>query len=70
MKTASTICIALLVIWTLVAIADMWFNVISTAVFIKMTITFGLIAVVALAVALARREYVEEQQMRKDKYID
>ena len=70
MKYASFICIFLLVVWVLLAILDMWFGVIGMATFIKVTVTFGLIMVLALAVALAKREYVEDQQLRKDKYID
>lgn len=70
MKYASIICIALLVFWVLIAILDMWFDVISWAVFIKLTITMGLLMVVALAIALVRRKYVEESQLRKDKYLD
>lgn len=70
MKFASLLCIGLLVIWTLIAIVDMWFNIIATTTFIKLTVTFGLLMVVALAIALARREYVDEQQLRKDKYLD
>ena len=70
MKYASIICIALLVFWVLIAILDMWFDVISWAVFIKLTITMVLLMVVALAIALVRREYVEESQLRKDKYLD
>lgn len=70
MKYASFICIFLLVVWVLLAILDMWFDVIGMATFIKVTVTFGLIMVLALAVALAKREYVEDQQLRKDKYID
>lgn len=70
MKYASLICISLLVVWVLIAILDMWFDVVTTSIFIKLTITFGLVMVLALAVALVKREYVEDQQLRKDKYID
>lgn len=70
MKYASIICIILLILWVLVAIVDMWFDIVSWAVFVKLTITLGLLMVVALAVALVKREYVQEQRLRKDKYID
>ncbi len=70
MKYASIICIILLILWVLVAIVDMWFDIVSWAVFVKLTITLGLLMVVALAVALVKREYVQEQRMRKDKYLD
>ncbi|MEO0369214.1 MAG: hypothetical protein AAF197_10580, partial [Pseudomonadota bacterium] len=70
MKIASMICIILLIAWVFIAIVDMWFDIVSGAIFIKVTITFGLLMVLALAIALARREYMQESEMRKDKYID
>jgi len=70
MKTASIISLSLFVAWVLIVIIDMWFDIISWAVFIKLSVTLGLLAVVALGIALARREYVDEKQMKKDKYID
>jgi hypothetical protein len=70
MKYASIISISLLIFWVLVAILDMWFDVVSWAVFIKLTITLGLLMVLALAVALIKREYVDDKKLRKDKYID
>lgn len=70
MKYASLICIGLLVFWVLIAILDMWFDIIGTAVFIKLTVTLGLIMVVVLALALAKREYVDQAKLRKDKDID
>jgi len=70
MKWASIVCIGLLVLWVLIAIIDMWFDVISWGFFIKLTITLGLLAIVALAISLAKREYIDEKQLKKDKYID
>ena len=70
MKMASIISMSLFVLWVLFAIIDMWFDIFSWDVFVKLTVTLGLIAVVALGIALARREYMEEKQMKKDKYID
>ena len=70
MKLASIITIGLLVIWVSMAILDMWFDIVSWDVFIKLTITLGLLAVVALIIAIAKREYVDEKELKKDKYID
>lgn len=70
MKYVSIICLALLIVWVLVAIVDMWLDLISWAMFVKLTITLGLLMVVALAVALAKREYAQEQRSRKDQHLD
>lgn len=70
MKMASIISLGLFVFWVLIVIVDMWFNIISWEIFVKLTVTLGLLVVVALGIALAWREYVDEKQMKKDKYID
>ncbi len=70
MKTASRVSLSLFVLWVMIVIIDMWFDVISWEIFIKLTITLGLLAIVALGIALARREYVDEKQIRKGKYND
>ena len=64
MKLASIITVSLLVIWVLLAILDMWFDIMSWEVFIKLTITLGLLAVVALVIAIAKREYVDEKKLK------
>jgi len=48
----------------------MWFNVVSWDLFIKITITFILAVVLVVCIALVKREYMEDKQMKKDKYID
>ena len=70
MKWASIICLSLLVLWVLIAILDMWVDIMPWSVFIKLTITLGLLAVVALGISLAKREYIDEKNLKKDKYID
>ena len=70
MRVASIFCLTVCVLWVLMAIADMWFDIMSGEVFIKLTVTLGLIAVLVLGIALVRREYMDEKQLKKDKYID
>jgi len=70
MKLASVICLSAFVLWVLLAIVDMWFDIVSWEVFIKLSLTFGLLAVAVLGVALAKREYMDEKNLKKDKFID
>jgi len=37
---------------------------------IKLTITAGVIIVVTFGLAMLYREYIQESEMKKDKYID
>ncbi|MFT4630592.1 MAG: hypothetical protein ACI9WC_003097 [Arenicella sp.] len=70
MKTASIFTITLLVAWMAIAVLDLLLDIVPWAISIKVSINLGLLAVLALGVAIAKREYIEEKQMKKDKYID
>jgi hypothetical protein len=70
MKTASIFTITLLVAWVAIAVLDLLLDIVPWAISIKVSINLGLLAVLALGVAIAKREYIEEKQMKKDKYID
>jgi hypothetical protein len=67
MKVASYFTITLLVTWAAMAIIDIWLDIVPWAIFIKVSITLGLLAVLALGIAIAKPEYIEERQMKKDK---
>lgn len=56
MKTTSNLCLTIFIAWVLVVIVDIWFDIISTAVFYKLSITLALLLVIALSVALIRRD--------------
>jgi len=52
MKIISNICLALFIAWGLIAIVDVWFDIVSTAVFYKLSVTLGLLLVIALSISL------------------
>jgi len=56
MKITSNLCLAVFIAWVLVVIVDIWFDIISTAVFYKLSITLGLLLVIALSLALIKRD--------------
>jgi len=56
MKLASMITLALFVVWVLLAIVDLWFDIVSLSLFIKITLTFGLLIVLTMVASLAKRE--------------
>jgi hypothetical protein len=66
MKIASIFTITLLVAWVaMMVIIDLWFDIVRWAIFMKVSITLGLLAVLALGIAIAKREHIEEKQMMK-----
>lgn len=70
MELASIITITILVTWVLMAVLDVWFDIMPWTVFIKLTITLGLLALVVLVIAIAKKKYIDEQTLKKDKFID
>lgn len=70
MRTGAIICLMIFVTWVFVALLQLWFDLLSTAIFWKLTITAGALFVVTLGVSLVVREYVEEKKMKDDGYID
>lgn len=70
MKIASNISIVLILVYAVIAVAQLWFEFFSAETFFKLTVTFGIVIVVSVVVALIRREYINDDQMRKDGHID
>jgi len=70
MKIAGIIISILLASWVVLTIARVWGDVISWSNYIKVTITFGLLAIAVGIIALIIREFITEKEMKKDKYID
>ncbi|MDM5271974.1 hypothetical protein PGH07_07270 [Sulfurovum sp. zt1-1] len=70
MKIASIISGVVFVLYAILLLAQLWANVVSWAVFVKLTITAGVVIIVTFGIAMLYREYVEEKSMKDDKYID
>jgi len=70
MKIATIISTVLLVIWVLLTMAVMWTESISTDIYIKLTITLGIVVVATILIALALREYGTEKKLKDHNYLD
>ena len=70
MKKTSIICLTILVLWSVLALFQLWVTPLRAVTFVKISITAGVIDVIVLVIGLCRREYCEEEQMKKDCYID
>lgn len=70
MRTGAIICLVIFVIWVIIALLQLWFDLLSGEVFLKLTITAGALFVVVLGIALVVREYIDEKKMKDDGYID
>jgi len=70
MKIATIISTVLLVIWVLMTMAMMWTNGIDGDIYIKLTITMGIVVVATILIALALREYGTEKKLKDHNYLD
>ncbi len=70
MKIASIITAATLIMYVIVVLLQVWASVMSWTTFIKLTITSVVLIVAVFGVALLYREYVEENKMKRDGYLD
>ncbi len=70
MKLASIITGAVLVLYAIFGLIQLWMTVVSWATFMKISITAAVIVVATLGLAMLYREYIEEKSMKEDKYLD
>ncbi len=70
MKVASIITGAVLILYSVFGLLQLWMTVVSWATFVKITVTAAVIVVATLGLAMLYREYIEEKTMKEDKYLD
>ena len=70
MKIASYTAIIMVICWAALTVAEIWGDVISAKLYWKITITMALIGGGIILAALIKREYLDDKQLKKDKYID
>ncbi len=70
MKIASIITAIIFTVFAILLLVQMWIEVMPWPIFVKLTITAGVIVVVTLGVAMLYREYIEEKTMKEEKYLD
>ena len=70
MKIASIISGSVFVLYAVLLLLQLWIEVVSWSVFVKLTITAGVLIVVTFGVALLYREYIEEKRMKDEYFID
>ncbi len=70
MKIATIISTVLLVIWVLLTMAVMWTDAIDSSMYIKLSITLGIVVIATILIALALREYGTEKKLKDHNYLD
>ncbi len=70
MKLASIISSTLLILWVILTLIVVWTNALPQTLYIKLSFTMGIIAIVSIVIALALREYATDKKLKDDNYID
>ena len=70
MRIGAFICLAIFLAWVFMALLQLWFGLMSGAMFWKLTITAGALFIVVLGIALVAREYLTEKKLKDGGYID
>lgn len=58
------------ILWGVLAIAQLWFEPLSIEVFTKVTVTAATLVVIIVIATLVIREYLSDQKLKKDGFID
>jgi len=70
MKIATIISTILLVIWVILTMVVMWTDELDTTLYIKLSISMGILVVATILIALALREYGSEKKLKDHNYLD
>lgn len=70
MKFASYIAIAVVALWSLMTLMQLWFTPFSADLYLKLTVTLVLLGGGIVTIALIFREYTSEKKLKEDKFID
>ena len=68
-KIALAACLILAVVWGILAIAQLWFEIVLADIFWKLSLTLGILITLTLLVALAINEYFCEKDMKAKGYL-
>ena len=70
MKIASIIVALVVALYAILLLAQLWASVVSTTLFLKITVTAVVVVIATLGLAMLYREYIEEKSMKDDMYLD
>ena len=70
MKIATIISTILLVIWVILTMIVMWSDELDGTLYVKLSVTIGIVVVATILIALALREYGTEKKLKDHNYLD
>ena len=70
MRIAYISCLLMFTIAAIATILQIWLELMAWDVYFKAMITLGLLFLLILGITLARREYLSDNKLRNEGYID
>jgi len=70
MKIATIVSSVLLVLWVILTMAVMWTDALDNSIYVKLSVTMGIVAIATILIALALREYGSEKKLKDHNYLD
>ena len=70
MKIATMISVVLLVIWVIMTMVVMWTDALDGSMYVKLSVTMGIVVVASILIALALKEYGSEKKLKDHNYLD
>jgi hypothetical protein len=70
MKIATIISTILLVIWVILTMIMMWTDELDGTLYVKLSVTIGIVVVATILIALALSEYGTEKKLKDHNYLD
>ncbi len=60
----------MLVIWVIMTMLVMWTDALDGSMYVKLSITMGIVVVATILIALALREYGTDKKLKDHNYLD
>jgi len=70
MKIATIISSVLLVVWVIITMLVMWTDVLGSELYVKLSMTMGIVVLATIVIAIALREYGSEKKLKEHNYLD
>jgi len=70
MKIATIVSSVLLVLWVILTMVVMWTDALDSSMYVKLSVTMGIVVVATILIAIALREYGTEKKLKDHNYLD
>ena len=70
MKIATIVSSVLLVMWVIMTMLVLWTDALDSSMYVKLSVTMGIVIVATILIAIALREYGSEKKLKDHNYLD